>query len=439
LFNERVLPDLSRNIKCGNSLIGTDFYVQGTLGLSEDEQYKINAFDWETEFADVFKDGGFDAVIGNPPYVRIHEMSQNEKKFYADHYVSASNQFDLYQLFYEKGLTLLKESGRLGFITSNKFCITQYGRKLRELIFDNYDVELIADVSGLNVFKDASTYPYILVIGNSKTKDNKTNIQIVESVNNNVIIFGDSRRIKQSALLSGDDKAILLTSNKNTDLLKKIESVSSSILAVYRGRGTTVDLSEIKKKNTVPAITNRQIRRFVYNNEVLYKDKDKYANDFSPKLLMKKICFDIEVAIDEEGNINPINTVYVIKSNDNNISLKFILGVLCSRPLTYYARTKYLSTHMRGGYIELRVFEVEKLPIPIIDFSKKSDKARYDKLIALVEQMLDLKKKEQTETVPQTKTMISRQIQAVDKQIDTLVYDLYGLTEDEIKVVEGER
>jgi type I restriction-modification system DNA methylase subunit len=105
LFNERVLPDLSWNIKCGNSLIGTDFYAQGTLGLSEGEQYKINAFDWETEFADVFKDGGFDAVIGNPPYVLLEGENRNDKTtdYYRENYQVARSKVDLYHLFMEKG------------------------------------------------------------------------------------------------------------------------------------------------------------------------------------------------------------------------------------------------------------------------------------------------------------------------------------------------
>jgi hypothetical protein len=117
-----------------------------------------------------------------------------------------------------------------------------------------------------------------------------------------------------------------------------------------------------------------------------------------------------------------------------------------------YKSSAYNETQLRMNFIyeiinpekgealaEVKKTHVEQLPIPVLDFSKKSDKVRHDKLVALVDQMLDLKKKEQAETLPQTKTMLGRQIQAVDRQIDTLVYELYGLTEDEIRVVEGER
>jgi hypothetical protein len=142
--------------------------------------------------------------------------------------------------------------------------------------------------------------------------------------------------------------------------------------------------------------------------------------------------------LDEKGEINPINTVYVIKPTDSTVSLKFLLAVLCSRLITFYARTKYCATHMRGGYIELRVFEVETLPIPALNLSDASDKAKHDELVALVEQMLALKQKEAEEQNPQTKTTLARLIQSTDREIDKKVYALYGLTAEEIKVVEGE-
>jgi len=442
LFHERVLPDLVGNIKCGNSLIGSDFYAQGTLGFSEEEQYKINAFEWEVEFCDVFshkgtKDTkGFDVVVGNPPYVRIHEMAENEKSYFLQHYTAASNQFDLYQLFYEKGLRLLNTGGRIGFITSNKFCVTRYGRKLREFIFDNYNILSITDCSNVPVFKAASTYPYIFIIQNRKTAANKTTVFILELIKNKPV-FTLTNTVRQSALLSGPERNVLLTANGNTDVLNKIESAARfDVLDVYRGRGTSKDLSAKKQPGTVLSITNKQIKRFALDKQVFYRNKTLYINDFEPKLLMKKICYTLEICLDETGKINPINTVYVIKSKRPEYSLRFLLGLLCSSLLTYYARTRYLSTHMQGGYIELRVFEIETLPVPLLDFSKKSDKDRHDKLAALVEEMLALKKRESAEVLPQARTVIQRQIAALDNRIDEAVYGLYNLTEEEIKVVE---
>jgi hypothetical protein len=104
--------------------------------------------------------------------------------------------------------------------------------------------------------------------------------------------------------------------------------------------------------------------------------------------------------------------------------------------MDYIYKNRFITNPDAFPYIQH--YDLEKLPIPALDLSKKSDKAVHDKLVSLVDQMLALKKKEHAETVPQTKTMIGRQIQAVDKQIDALVYQLYGLTEEEIRVVEGE-
>jgi hypothetical protein len=101
----------------------------------------------------------------------------------------------------------------------------------------------------------------------------------------------------------------------------------------------------------------------------------------------------------------------------------------------FFWKAKYFDEKMT--FPKIKKDALLDIPIPILDLSNKSDKAVHDKLAGLVDQMLALKKKEQAETVPQTKTMIGRQIQVVDKQIDALVYQLYGLTAEEIGIVEG--
>ncbi|MFH1970620.1 MAG: DNA methyltransferase, partial [Verrucomicrobiota bacterium] len=110
LFHQRALPDLGSNIKCGNSLIGPDFYKdrQGEL-FGEDEMYRINAFDWQAEFAEIFKVGGFDAVIGNPPYVLGREtFDEAEKRYFSNHYDAFGGKYDLYIYFTEKAVRLVR-------------------------------------------------------------------------------------------------------------------------------------------------------------------------------------------------------------------------------------------------------------------------------------------------------------------------------------------
>ena len=130
MFHERALPDLADNIKCGNSLIEGSFYDGKEMALfPEEKQVRINAFDWSSEFKGI---SGFDAVIGNPPYIRIQEMQKRnpeEVEYFKEQYQTGSmGSYDIYVLFVEKALDLLHEKGRMGFILPNKFFTAKYGR-----------------------------------------------------------------------------------------------------------------------------------------------------------------------------------------------------------------------------------------------------------------------------------------------------------------------
>ena len=172
LIHQRVLPDLAANIKCGNSLIGSDFYKDKQLSLFDEEsQYKINAFDWETEFPDIFngkkpktksKNPGFDAVIGNPPYVRQEGLGE-AKSYYRSQYKTFRPTADLYVNFIEKELDLLKPDGLLGMIVSNKWLRATYGQPLREHLVNNASVLQIVDFAGLPVFVGATVRTLILI------------------------------------------------------------------------------------------------------------------------------------------------------------------------------------------------------------------------------------------------------------------------------------
>jgi hypothetical protein len=117
--------------------------------------------------------------------------------------------------------------------------------------------------------------------------------------------------------------------------------------------------------------------------------------------------------------------------------IRYVLAISNSK----YLRFLYEQNVKEEGRVfpQIELAKLVKLPIPALDLSKQSDKDKHDHLVALVDQMLALKQKEQSETLPQTKTMIGRQIQALDKQIDALVYELYNLSDEAIRVVEGMR
>jgi methylase of polypeptide subunit release factors len=147
----RPLTKLANKIKVGNSLI-------------DDKNVVPNAFDWHVEFSEVFAQGGFDVVIGNPPYVRNTSLSKDNKDSYGKNYYVADGQYDLYVLFNELALKLTKFNGLIGFIQPNKFISADYGVKTINFIFHNSEVELIKNVSLDKTFEDASVYPYILIL-----------------------------------------------------------------------------------------------------------------------------------------------------------------------------------------------------------------------------------------------------------------------------------
>ena len=169
LFGERALPSLEGNIKCGNSLIGPDFYEgrSGTL-FGDEEEYRINAFDWKRGFKDIISKGGFECVIGNPPYIRIQTLNEfipESAEYFKQKYASAAKgNYDIYVTLVEKGLSLLNNSGRLGFILPHKFFQAQYGEPLRGLISKGRHLAHAVHFGDQQVFAGATTYTNLMFL-----------------------------------------------------------------------------------------------------------------------------------------------------------------------------------------------------------------------------------------------------------------------------------
>lgn len=170
---ERVLPDLDNNIKCGNALIGKDFYsIATTSKVSNEELLQINPFDWQTEFPEVMRAGGFDAIVGNPPYIRIHNLVDYHPqavRFIQDTYISAAfGKIDIYIAFVERGLALLRSTGLLGYILPNKFMQADYGVGLRTLIAGRQALHQLVDFNVAQVFENATIYTCLLFLSGTK-------------------------------------------------------------------------------------------------------------------------------------------------------------------------------------------------------------------------------------------------------------------------------
>ena len=167
LFKQSVLPDLRHNIKSGNSLIGPD-YFSGKMILDPDELLRVKPFDWSQKFAGVMGAGGFDAVIGNPPYIRIQTLQETGPEQVAylkrNYRAASAGNYDIYVVFVEKGLGLLNPQGRLGFILPHKFFTTKYGEALRGLIAEGKHLARIVHFGDQQVFDGATTYTCLMFL-----------------------------------------------------------------------------------------------------------------------------------------------------------------------------------------------------------------------------------------------------------------------------------
>ena len=454
LFHQRVLPDLANNIKCGNSLIGPDFYDGQQMSLlNEEEMYRINAFDWETEFSEIMGDGGFDAVIGNPPYGV--PFTRKESIYLSGHYSVAQNFPDSYCFFMVKGLKLVRDGGFLSLIVPNTFCDLESCNDFRLWLLKNFSTDQIWQ-SGW-AFKSAIVDTLVFVI-RKKTPVLAAvlDIQVQERAYTR----------KQSSFISNDlHKIDYRNSEEDIPLLNKVLDnkiplgnvaiVKAGVKLYEKGKGDPPQTKETLKER--PYTTKdqkpggwRRLYRGKHINKYRLLEVDEFVN-YGPwlaaprsprlfestKILMRRTDDRIRACIENEGAI-AVNSCHVISLKDDldvSLSYLYILGVINSKLLQRIFELQNPQM-VNKVFAEIKVVYVERLPMPPIGFSNPTDKARHDRMVDLVEQVLELHKQLAEAKEPQAKTVLQRQIEATDRQIDELVYDLYGLTDEEITIVE---
>ncbi|MBP6786532.1 MAG: N-6 DNA methylase [Candidatus Promineofilum sp.] len=477
LLPERVLPDLGDNIKCGNSLIGPDFYVQPTLDLTglgkpvrsgdpltDEAMLRINAFDWRAEFRDVMEAGGFDAVIGNPPYIftRNRGIDSDQKDYYYSHYNHQSSQLNSFGIFVEKSHYLLQKMGTLGFITPNNWLTIDSFTPLRRFILDNSGKVQIYNILD-RVFAAANVDTAILVF--SKTEPGTLQIgEISEKEISFVdtVVLTDIRPpsyiIQISLLKNKSDRGLLEKIESVTQDLRTISTVSTGLKVYQTGKGKPPQGDKQKKIRSFHARTQVDdtygpylqgvdvVRyRLSWSGEYLsYGDwvaEPRKSVPFNgPRLLIRQIPskppYLVHGVHTDDPYYNDINSM-VVFSPTEQYSLLYLLGLINSRLISFWFQKSY-DKLQRKIFPQFKVKELGSFPIRTVDPTNPTDKANHDQMVALVERMLDLHKRHAAEANPQMKTMLHRQIDATDKQIDALVYALYGLTEAEIGIVENQ-
>ncbi|OYD17365.1 hypothetical protein CH330_00325 [candidate division WOR-3 bacterium JGI_Cruoil_03_51_56] len=458
IFRERALPDLSSNIKCGNSLIGSDFYEGEQQALFDDEEQRlrINVFDWEDEFPEIMKRGGFDAVIGNPPYVRAVRLTQ-EKQFYDRRFRAAYGSYDIYVLFMEAALHLVRKGGLVSMIVPNKFLVADYAKQLRQILLTEASLYELADLGRCrSVFQDAlisSAIPFLV----KGVKEVKLNLKILDDETAGKIASTKSTEVRCSELVSPEGNILVYQDHPSRQVLKKIRAAGEPLSRVALVRTGVMGfeywsldrwISDGNKGRRIA--TNSYIDRYrlLWGKKVRIYGRETYEPRLdpgcsllsqgtmkmfaSPKIVVRGVARRVTATLDREG-IGILVAVHAVVGR--KYSNEFLLGLLNSTLFNWLHVVQFYSARIPQGSLRYPVSFWANLPIAQIDKVRGSDKARHDKIVRLVERMLKLHK-DLPKAKGQTKTAIDRRIKATDRQIDELVYELYGLTEKEIGIVE---
>ena len=232
---------LGDHIKVGNSLIGGEEDV--LKKYFGDNWREKRPFNWEEEFPEAFQgdNPGFDVIIGNPPYIRVQNLPEEDRKFFAENYRSALGSYDIYVLFVEKAIKLLREGGKFSFIMPLKFFQANYGQKLRKLILDNCNIDMIVDFGTTKVFGDATTYPCLLFL--TKTKKRKKSLKYIRIKKNAPALIEiaeknlDRKKAMNERYDIFDVSQDLLTDEGWNFLRKEKESIFQKLRGVERKLG----------------------------------------------------------------------------------------------------------------------------------------------------------------------------------------------------------
>ncbi|WP_334208022.1 class I SAM-dependent DNA methyltransferase [Campylobacter jejuni] len=455
-------------------------------------------FEWRFEFPEILDDDGnfkgFDLIIGNPPYIRQEELKEL-KPHLAKNYKVYKGTSDIYTYFYELGFNVLKENGILSFITSNKYTRAGYGEALREFLLKNVKVLEYTDLNGIKVFDSATVDTSILCFEKSKSKDNKFKYlalsnEILKTCAYNIGLYKDFAEFSQNSL----SKESFTFSDENTSALKaKIERIGTPLkewygLNIYRGILTGYNEAFIittEKRNEILAnckdeaekertaklirkmLRGRDIKRYSYEWAGLwvigtfpslkidieqYPALKQYLSQFLPRIEQngEKGCrkktsnkwFETQDNIayyeefEKEKIVYPETTqgAYFVYDNKGIFlektaffivceNLKYLLGLLSSNLITYYYKNFSQGCKLGTKGYQYNKHALENLPIPKINSKNQNI---VDELINLVDEILKAKEQDKNANT-----------QELENKINSLVYKLYNLTEEEIKIIEG--
>lgn len=478
-----LLPDLSNNIICGNSLIEPDILLSNLF--SGEKELKLNPMAFDNAFSEVMDKGGFDAVVGNPPYVAIDAIDVVQREYFATKFPQLVKRFDLFGLFIDKGVQIAKDKGYIGYIIPMQFLKNSAFAPLRESILKS---NLIVEINavGADVFEGANNDTIIFILSKTKKSSSKTRIRISEP-NNNDLVLNREFTTSQSHYLKSNEYCFELISDSERRIIGKVEKVGKLIedyFKVVQGIVTGLNPAFIFSKSELPSVDKKLLVDFLYgsnfdsymlravNYKILYLNKDidikkfpltkKYLLPFkdklskrrevernliswyslqwprkgsyfeSPKIIFQKIRNQtlkrrLVGTYDDSGLYVGDGVIFLNSLTNNTSQLKMVLAILNSNLLNYYYRLKYLDINLKINYLN-------NTSIP--DLTRDSE--QLDKLVLLVDQIIETKKKLATTKMDKDKNYYERKCNNIDLEINNEVYKLYGLSKDDIEIINSD-
>ncbi|NHB53545.1 DUF7149 domain-containing protein [Helicobacter pylori] len=390
-----------------------------------------NAFEWRFEFPEVLDDEGnflgFDCIIGNPPYIDYRKIDEKTKIFLSkfSRVYKKSKEGSIFVYFIERASKLIIKHGLISFINPIAYLCKPTDHGIRDYIDKNLKITMLIDLSNIKIFESASTYTCINIF---KRENKKNEILFLRSDDLNELSSNKDDFLKIPDVNIEHISIFLDPISRN--IAERFKTQLGGFCKIFCGLSKTGFRSDVINANSEKSV-------YFLESSDIYR---YYVNDFGKKFLKriddyfsqeKQEIFEQQDIIFMTRMTNQIRCVVVplgVYGGKVNILYDFridrflILGVLNSKLMTYFYKKKFFPTHMQGGAFGFDTLSVETLPIPQIT---KSNKPTADKIIALVDKILQSKAKD-----PKANT------QRLEKEIDALAYQLYNLTDEEIKIIE---
>jgi type I restriction-modification system DNA methylase subunit len=487
MFHERALPDLGDNIKHGNSLISSDILADEQFDLlSMSKRDAINPFDWRVEFTDIMETGGFTIILGNPPYVNAWIMYEStpEIRNYLNasvEYRSADRHWDTYVLFIERSLKLLRPQGRLSFIVPFSYCIQKYAAASRKILLEEFTIESVADLRTVRVFKNVPVITIIPVIFNKKP-GSQHQIKIsrpgADASSHNPGQIGVSHSIGQRVFEESSEFMWRLDLNPvsltTTRIIEKTSLKLGDISWVNYGAqmsskrkgafGKSYVLRETATTKTCKkTISGRNLYRYQVKWEGKYVEWSLASKMYgpretwffeTPKLMIRDITgtHRLEMSADRAKTYCDHTVLCCLRACDvdrfrtfedeavqlsKRYSLELLLGLLASRLVSAYYYWNLTGEGVRiGGGFHTYPNTIRALPVFDVRRASPEQKQLLQEIETFAKQMLDIANRVKKEKEPGIATKLRREFLSVDRRVDTAVYKLYGLTQEQISTVE---